>query len=159
MADIAELERRIRRLEDIEAIRKVRSLYWNSLDKKLWDQVASCFAEDAYGEWFGYPYEGKAAILKQLKRVNRPEWGQVHQGHDHVIEITSDTTAKGSGELWDTSWFVPQNSSIFIVAFYEDEYVKQKDGWKIKRYILNMIYRKNASEGMKLEIPRHMKDK
>jgi len=47
MADLAELEARIRRLEDIEAIRRLKYKYFRCLDSKLWDEFAECFTEDA----------------------------------------------------------------------------------------------------------------
>jgi hypothetical protein len=46
MADLAELEARIKRLEDIEAIKRLRHKYFRCLDGKLWDQMEDCFAED-----------------------------------------------------------------------------------------------------------------
>ncbi|MBW1687665.1 MAG: nuclear transport factor 2 family protein, partial [Deltaproteobacteria bacterium] len=47
VGELSDLERRIQRLEDIEAIRKLKINYWNSVDNKLWDELASCFAEES----------------------------------------------------------------------------------------------------------------
>ena len=58
-----DLERRIRILEDIEEIKKLKSTYVYLLDERDWDAVLTCFAEDPkinYGV-FG-TYEGRKEV-------------------------------------------------------------------------------------------------
>ena len=45
MADLAELEARIRLQEDMEHIRMLKAKYWRCLDRKLWDELTEVFAE------------------------------------------------------------------------------------------------------------------
>ena len=47
MADIADLERRLRVLEDREAIKRVKAKYLWCNDKKLWTGILACLTADA----------------------------------------------------------------------------------------------------------------
>jgi len=42
-----DLEKRIRILEDVEAIKKLKARYWYCLEHKLWDELRDVFTEDA----------------------------------------------------------------------------------------------------------------
>jgi hypothetical protein len=55
-----------------------------------------------------------------------------HQGHNAEIEITSDTTAKGKWALYDAIRDVQAKTTFRGYGFYEEEYVKKDDGWRIK---------------------------
>ena len=140
MADPAELEARIKRLEDseavkenIEAIKRVKYKYFRCLDSKLWDELAECFTEDATtnyrdGKWV---CNGANEIVQFLKRLRAPRLS-VHQGHHPEIEITSDTTARG---VWSFNDYVidsQANTSLRGAGFYYDEYVKVNGEWKMK---------------------------
>ena len=77
MADLADLERRIRALEDIEAIRRLKHRYWRCLDLKLWDEMAACFTPDAAVDYGGgrYRFQGVEAILGFLRESLARETG------------------------------------------------------------------------------------
>ena len=47
MTELEELKARVRILEDIESIRRLRNKYFRCLDGKLWDEIAECFTEFA----------------------------------------------------------------------------------------------------------------
>jgi hypothetical protein len=47
VADLAELEARMKRFEDIEAIKRLKYKYFRILDSNLWDELAECFTEQA----------------------------------------------------------------------------------------------------------------
>ena len=42
-----DLEARIRQLEDVAAIERLKYRYWRCLDLKLWDELAGCFTDQA----------------------------------------------------------------------------------------------------------------
>ncbi len=134
MADISDLEKRIRVMEDIEAIKKLKAKYFRCVDKKLWEEMETVLTEDAVAD-YGMGIEllqGRKAIMEFLKKnLDRDSMISVHQGHNPEIEITSDTTARGV-------WVLNDRLIIQTIAtssgwrYYEDEYVKVNGEWKKK---------------------------
>jgi len=134
MADLSELEKRIRVMEDIEAIKNLKAKYFRCVDKKLWEEMETVLTEDAVAD-YGMGIEllqGRKAILEFLKKnLDRDSMISVHQGHNPEIEITSDTTARGV-------WVLNDRLIIQTIAtssgwrYYEDEYVKVNGEWKKK---------------------------
>ncbi len=158
MSDHAELERRVRVLEDVEAIKRLKYRYWRHLDLKEWDQLAECFAPDAsvsYGEG-KYEFQGVDAIIRFLRESLGKESGSVtiHQGHHPEIDLTSDTTAKGTWALYNYMFNRPQNRGIRIGAYYHDEYVKLGGQWKFKyigyTYIFHEEWKRDEITSLRL---------
>jgi hypothetical protein len=137
MADLQELERRLRALEDLEAIKQLKYRYWRCLDLKRWEELAGCFTEDATVDYAGgkYRFQGVAAIMRFLTDSLGAATGSitVHQGHQPEIELTGEASARGTWAL-DNYLFNPgQKRAVRIGAFYHDEYVKAGGAWRIKR--------------------------
>jgi hypothetical protein len=134
---IASLERRLRQLEDIEAIRKLKARYLNACDRQDPEAVRACFVEgeveiDMSG--FGYCR-------------NRDEFVDgifVPRGcHDHVldmhhcsnpeIELLDDVSARG---LWGLNYRninTRDNTVTLLSALYHDEYRKIGGSWYVSR--------------------------
>lgn len=142
MAELAELEARIRVLEDIEAIRKVKTKYWYCIDMKLWDDLGDCFAEDVVLEAPKLEsIHGRKAFVQYLKdRLGKNTTIAVHQGHQSDIEITGDMTAKGIWALRDHLIDSQTNTAFKGRGFYEEEYVKEDGTWKIKSTKLRYLF-------------------
>ena len=51
MTTVAELEARIRVLEDIEAIKRLKAKYWRCVDRKLWSELEDVFGKDATADY------------------------------------------------------------------------------------------------------------
>jgi ketosteroid isomerase-like protein len=142
LATLAELERKVQVLEDTEAIRKLKAKYWYSVDNKLWDSLADCYAEDVV---FESPHLGKMQgrdfIVKVLKRAMK-NVKTAHHGHNPEIDITDEFAARGRWalndrvEMADNQYFEGRGS-------YEEEYVKQDGCWKIKNSKLTYIFQEN----------------
>lgn len=134
MADLSDLEKRIRIMEDIEAIKKLKAKYFRCVDKKLWEEMETVLTEDAVAD-YGMGIEllqGRKAIIEFLKKnLDRDSMISVHQGHNPEIEITSDTTAKGVWVLNDRL-IIQTIATLNGWRYYEDEYVKVNGEWKKK---------------------------
>ncbi len=146
MADLAELEARLRVLEDIEAIKKLKAKYFRCLDSKLWDEMAQCFTEDATTDYHDGKYKrrGVDAIMQFLKKaLGRPTAIEVHYGHHPEIEITGDTTAKGVWALYALAVETQANTSLRGAYFYHDEYVKEEGEWKIQHTGFISVFEEN----------------
>ena len=134
MSDLSDLEKRIRIMEDIEAIKKLKAKYFRCVDKKLWDEMEEIWIEDAVAD-YGMGIEvlqGRKEILEFLKKnLGRDSMISVHQGHNPEIEITSDTSARGVWVLND-GLIIQTIARLNGWRYYEDEYVKVNGEWKKK---------------------------
>lgn len=139
-----ELERKIQELQDIEAIKKLKARYWNSVDAQQWAVLADCFAEDVTFEspFFGR-MEGRDYIVKVLKRAMR-NVKTTHQGHNPEVEIIDSSSAKGRWALNDCVE-MPDKQFSRGYGRYEDEYIKQDGTWKIMKSILTYIFQEKSS--------------
>ena len=156
MAKLAELEAKIQRFEDIEAIKRLKYKYLRTLDSKLWDDLADCFTEDAttaYGDG-KHSFQGRNAIMKFLKESLNPTMISMHQCHHPEIELTSDTTATGIWGLQDYLVMTQANRSLRGASFYYDEYVKVNGEWKIKhtgyKRILEEFWDRSETKSLKI---------
>jgi len=129
-------EREISRLEDIEAIRRLKYKYFCTLDHKQWDKMSECFTEDATTSYYDERYQPQDVeeIMDFLSHsLGRPTVFGVHHGHHPEIEIISETTARGTWFLYNYMIDTRSQLSLLLAAVYEDEYVKVDGQWKIKR--------------------------
>ncbi|MFC2059019.1 nuclear transport factor 2 family protein [Chloroflexota bacterium] len=132
MTEPGELERRIRVLEDIEAIKKLKASYFRCLDKKLWQELGECLARDALGEKES-KLQGKEAIVEYIKgRLGKESIVTAHHGHNPEIELTGETTARGTWQLRSYRTDTETNEDSGHMSFYQDEYVKENGKWRIK---------------------------
>ncbi len=136
-----DLEARVRALEDIEAIKKLKARYWRCVDRKLWDEMAEVFAEDAAADYGpDRKPKGRQAIVQFLKgSLGADTVITNHIGQRPEIELTGDNTARGT--WWLSDYIVMQpNVRRRGYAYYEDEYVKQGGRWRVSRTrLVNML--------------------
>src|SRR5262245_18670395 len=136
MDDTADLARRIRALEDVEAIKRLKYRYWRCLDLKLWDELAGCFAADATVDYGNgrYRFQGVEAIMRFLRESLSRERGSLghHHGHHPEIDLTGETTARGSWALDNYIFNVGQKRGVRLAAYYLAEDVKGGGTWRIR---------------------------
>lgn len=135
MATLEQLEARLVALEEVEAIKRLKYVYWRCLDTKRWDDLAACFTADATVEYGNgeYKFQGVDAIIGFLRRSLGRESGHigVHHGHQPEIVLTGAAEAHGTWALYNYFYNVAQNRCVRICAFYEDRYAKRDGGWRI----------------------------
>jgi hypothetical protein len=126
----AEMERELKRLKDIEAIVRLRSLYCYYADLKDCDNWANLFTEDGVFETdvFGV-YEGRETIraLQHLPFA-------VHYVANPIIDVDGDR-ATGRWLLFEPCSFPvgKQSQPVWGMAKYEDQYERVGGEWKFKR--------------------------
>ncbi len=135
---------RLRRLEDIDAIQKVKARYFRSIDTCDIDTLRTLFAEDIEVDYVGGTYrwelKGREALLKSLKESFNPETVGCHTGHHPEIEIVDDTTATGVWYLTDIFINYRDKTTTTGSAIYRDTYRKIDGDWKIARTTYKRIY-------------------
>ncbi len=122
-------------LNELEAIKRLKYKYLRCIDRKLWDELAECFTEDATSAYSGgkYSFTGRDKIMEFLVgAMGRPTFISSHRVHHPEIELTGKDTARGVWALEDTVIDTEHQITIRGAAFYEDEYVKLDGEWKIK---------------------------
>ena len=156
-----DLESRIRALEDLEAIKRLKYRYWRCLDLKLWDEMAGCFTEDATVEYGGgkYNFRGVEEIMRFLRESLSRETGTLgyHHGHHPEIELTGETTARGVWALDNYLFNHGRKRGVRIAAYYHDEYVKIGDAWKIRHtgytYVFHEEWNRDDTPSLRLLAP------
>lgn len=134
---IMSLEERLRRLEDLEAIRSLFQTYRNHLDGRDLVGLSQLFAPDA--EWHGGSMRatgGPAAILAMLEDRFGPE-GQAQDCHivaNPVIEVTGDRARTTCTYLLiqPTPDGLPQ---LRMLGEYVDELVRDGSRWLFARRV------------------------
>lgn len=133
--DAAEL---LRRLLDVEDIKRLKARYFRTLDHKDWDGFGEVFARDAVLEVpeAALVASGRAAIVSA---VSGPLTGSrtVHHGHMPEIELTGPDTAKGTWAMFDyVEWdAAPGGERVGLQGYghYLEEYVREDGAWRIAR--------------------------
>lgn len=141
----ADLIRRIQRLEDIEAIKRVKYKYFRCFDTANVGEIADVFTEDVVltvvGGVYKFELSGRDNYLTMVRDGAHAEMVTQHNGHHPEIDLIDDRTATG---LWYLNDFVLEfrrKQHIMGTAFYRDTYVKESDGrWRIKRSEFERIW-------------------
>ena len=132
------LERRIRALEDIEAIKRLKYRYADACDRGYdADALADLFTEDAVwdGGLFGR-YEGREAIRQFFQGVSSEIVFAIHYMMNPIIDVDGDD-ARGAWYLFQTCTFADGNTAIWGAARYDERYRRVGGRWKFSR--LNLI--------------------
>ena len=132
--NLEDLERRLRVLEDIEAIKKLKARYCAYCDNNYdADGIAALFTEEAVwdGGNFGR-YEGREAIRTFFRGAPRIFPFAIHQVMNPIIEVEGEQ-AKGQWYLFQPATLAEGNQAVWLAARYEEEYVKVESEWKFKR--------------------------
>jgi ketosteroid isomerase-like protein len=140
---LEELEKRIQVLEDIEEIKKLQIQYVNSLTQAKWDDVISCFSDDAVVDIHAGYCKGKAEFSKLFKEIV----GLTHIGQEgnfvvHPTISVSGDTAKGSWLLYlqfsqprtlnpRPTILASDQAPDWMQGYYEMEYERVDGKWKI----------------------------
>lgn len=146
MADLKELEARIIRLEDIETIKQIKSKHLLSLETGNWQDIVDLFTENCYIK------SGHMGVKQGKKELTdfyaQNEVGRglaVHHKHNHMIEITGETTAKGI--LSFQAMLERSGKAYWIAGTEEEEYLKENGSWKIDKCIVTFSFLTEYEQG------------
>jgi len=135
-------------LHELEAIQRLKYKYLRCLDQKRWEEIATCFTEDATCSYSGgkYSFQGRDAIVDFLRKaMGAPSFLSSHRVHHPEIEFTSATTATGVWALEDVVIETRAQITIRGAAFYHDEYVKKDGAWRIRSTGYERTYEETES--------------
>ena len=138
-----DLERRLARLEAIEAIRELKARYADVCDTG-YDPVRMrpFFTEDAV--WDGGPrfgrYEGVDAVCEFLAGISSEITWALHYMIAPIIDVADDgRTATGSWYLLEPVTIATPDGprAMVITGLYADRYQLEADGWKFSEVKLD----------------------
>lgn len=140
MSDIAELERRLARLEAVEQIERLKYRYLRACDRKDPDAIRDCFVRDGaeidYGPLGTFAGRGQLVDLYTGLALRRSEgtwlYHDIHHGHHPDIEVTDDGHATGR---WTLSFMRVNLEAQAIEQAsieYVDSYEIDDGAWKIR---------------------------
>jgi hypothetical protein len=130
----SDIERRLRRLEDIEAIRQLKARYFFCCDRKDPEGMRACFVDGRMHVDYGAmgTYDNADAIVQIFRDIGcHPHMVEMHHGVNPQIEIIDESSARGS---WSLHYFLINTQTKGLTqlgGYYEDGYRKVGEAWKI----------------------------
>lgn len=138
-----ELEKKIRQLLDIEDIKILKRKYAGYCDDNYNPAgISELFTEDAI--WDGGPIgfaETRQGIKEYFATTSDRISFAMHYMVNPIIEVEGDE-AKGQWYLWQPMTIREGNQAMFLVATYDDIYVRQNENWLFKHVKLSVKSRK-----------------
>lgn len=128
---LVELEKRITRLEDIEAIKQLKARYCAICDDDHNpEQIASVFAEDGIWEGGGFgTARGHDGIRELFKGFQKLIGFSQHNVMNPIIDIDGDR-ATAVWYLLGPFTFHKNSDDRWLAVRYDDDYVKVNGQWK-----------------------------
>ena len=143
-----DLAARVRRLEDIEAIRQLKARYCYACDDGYdVETLVELFVADAV--WDGGALGvavGREKIRRFFERTPAVMPFAVHMVMNPLIEIDGDT-ATGAWYLFQAATFAPDGTALWGSARYDEAYVRTRDGWKFQSLRLTSHFWTPFGEG------------
>lgn len=133
-----DLEARLRRLEDREAIWHLMLAYRRELDRRDFAAYARLFTDD--GEWAGNlgvargHAEIEQLLIRTLAGFDGPETAHLHLVDNAEIHVDGDTASAESHWVYVTRDGLGR-PVLSLIGHYEDVIVRTPDGWRFKRRV------------------------
>lgn len=131
--NLAEIEKRLQALEDIEAIKKLKARYCAYCDEGYdADGIANLFTEDGVwdGGLFGR-FEGREAIRSFFQGASQMIPFALHYVTNSAIEVEGDQ-AQGTWYLFQACTFAEGNQAVWGAGRYQEKYIRIGGEWKFK---------------------------
>jgi hypothetical protein len=138
-----ELNARLQRFEDIEAIKQLKAKYAECADRGL-NLLDFCTDDIVWdgGERFGR-HVGKEAFRQFGKKNAKVITWTLHYMVPSAIEVSADgQSARGTWYLWELATMPKgdggEAEAVWIGGTYEDTFVKEDGSWKFKTVTLRL---------------------
>ncbi|MFT4562085.1 MAG: ketosteroid isomerase-like protein [Gammaproteobacteria bacterium] len=129
--EMTDLEKRITRLEDIEAIKQLKALYCEICDDMHNpDRIASVFAEDAIWE---SPDFGQAKGHDEIRQLFQNFKDKFSFSQHNIMNPRVEVDGNSATGIWYIAgpWTETEGSKeTWMMARYDDDYVKIDGQWK-----------------------------
>jgi uncharacterized protein (TIGR02246 family) len=131
---VSELEARVRRLEDLEAIRALVAEYRRALDEKDFEAYAELFGDDGEfvaGSWVA---RGRDEILAMLAEMQATGALSLVAGDDRHLVANLEIELDGDAATARSTWvYLTRGPELAMVGRYIDELRRTPAGWRFAR--------------------------
>jgi ketosteroid isomerase-like protein len=137
---LEEFGKRLRRLEDREAIRELVARYGQVVDDRDLDGVQALFTDDAVFRTQGGEMNasGLPAVMDNFRGRFRAMTASGHFVHDHIISFQSESAAEGF--VTSHAELVRDGESFIVAMRYRDQYRRVEDTWKFSERVVSFFY-------------------
>ena len=129
------------RAADLEAIKQLKARYFRTLDTKDWAAMRQVFTDDVVMDTSASPGGTVVAGADEFMVFLRGVIGDVatvHHGHTPEIELTSETTARGTWAMEDMlRW--PDGRQMHGYGHYHETYERAGGAWRIRTSTLTRL--------------------
>ena len=138
------LEDRIRRLEDIEEIRRLRNMYHYFVNEQQPERFREIYTADAVLEFDRHmKMVGLDAIVEAMTNV--PERTLIKQFiHSHQVDVDGD---EASGFAYLDARYGQDGHSLIVAARYDETYRRTPEGWRISRTSIDVDFSVPVQQG------------
>ena len=145
---VAELQKRVRHLEDVDALRNLKAEYAAACDDNYDpDRLAALFVEDATWESQGMGrHEGREAIREFFRSISGHFVFALHYGLNPQIEVDGDT-ARAKWYLFMPCTVGDTGKAMWRAGLDEEEYVRVDGKWMYKSKKSAPIFHTTFEEG------------
>ncbi len=150
--DTSELATRVQRLEDVEAIGRLKAAYCDACDDDHDpDAVAALFIEDGTWQQSGRaPCEGRAAIRSHMAAI-RAAGVIVRSAHlvtNPRIDVDGDeATGTWRFTMWATFTGDAGPWERRIIGRYQERYVRTRAGWRYRTLLAEVTHDAAIADG------------
>lgn len=144
-ARLAALEERLGRLDDIEAIRRLRQRYHEAINEGYYDAIPDFFTEDG---WLDFDYIGRAEGRPTITRffAKTPEVLPFIKQfiHNHLVEVDGD---RGTGFCYLEAKTVAKGEAFMVAGRYDDVYARVDGQWLFRSMTLRAYFTVPLKQG------------
>lgn len=132
-----ELEQRIIKLENIEAIKRLKHDYFYFCDTKQPEKVKQCFAEGLVHIDFGVigQFDSRDALIEVFSNIACGEYAEhiveFHHAQNPRIDVIDNNNAKATWGLLYSLVNTADNTITQLGGIYDDEYRLVNGNWQI----------------------------
>jgi len=149
----SDLERRLQKLEDADAIRTLKARYFFCCDRKDSAGMRACFVDGPLEIDYGVVgcFDNADALVKLFGEVGcHPHMVEMHHGMNAQVEVLDAGQARGT---WSLHYFLVNTQAktlTQLAGYYEDQYRKQDGAWKISatRFVATSTLALDYAEGL-----------
>lgn len=150
---IEDLERQVRELRAIEAIKQLKHAYFRCIDTANMAELKQLVHPEATTCYIGGSYrielKNREEFLEMIASSFHAECVARHNGHHPEIHVQSDTEATGTWYLHDDFLNLRLMVRTEGTALYRDRYVKVDGRWVVRHQSYERIFERVEPIGKK----------